>query len=424
MKFTVCELFAGVGGFRLGLERQGWEVLWSNQWEPSTKVQHANDCYIAHFGKEGHENRDIAEITKELERKDSTIPDHTLLVGGFPCQDYSVATTKAKGIAGKKGVLWWEIKKILEIKRPPYVLLENVDRLLVSPSNQRGRDMGILLGCLRDLDYFVEWRVINAADYGFPQKRRRVFIFAFQKNTHYAECFSKIEPRKRIQKSGFFASEFPVEQEPESGLYSLTPFHEGIINLSENFDHKFHNAGFLSNDGLYTIKVNPVSEKIVSLKSILEKKVDEHFYINQADLERHKGWKYVKGAKKEERTAKNGHKYFYAEGAIPFPDNLDFPSRTILTGEGSKNPNRCTHLIRDPWNGRFRILTPIEVERLNGFKDNWTNTGMPLSKRYFCMGNALVVGLIERLGKRLKNIVSEFENGEMNKVISLQKKRR
>lgn len=424
MDLTVCELFAGVGGFRLGFEKQGWEVIWSNQWEPATKVQHANDCYIAHFGSNGHENRDIAEITKELKRKDNTIPDHTLLVGGFPCQDYSVATTKAKGIAGKKGVLWWEIKKILEVKKPSYVLLENVDRLLVSPSNQRGRDMGILLGCFRDLGYLVEWRVINAADYGFPQKRRRVFIFAFRKDTHYAEYFYGIEPRKWIQKSGFFASEFPVEQEPESDLCSLTPFHKDVISISDSFDHRFHNAGFLYEDGLYTTKVNPITEKIVTLKTILEKKVDECFYIDEADLNRPKGWKYVKGAKKEERVAKNGHKYFYTEGAIPFPDNLSYPSRTILTGEGSKNPNRCTHLIKDPWNGRFRILTPIEVERLNGFEDNWTNTGMPLSKRYFCMGNALVVGLIERMGKRLKSIVSEFENGEMNKVIPLQKKRR
>lgn len=423
MDFTVCELFAGVGGFKLGLERTGWKVIWSNQWEPAIKKQYANDCYISHFGNEGHENKDIADITKELLVKKSVIPEHTLLVGGFPCQDYSVANTNAQGIAGKKGVLWWEIKKILDVKRPPYVLLENVDRLLVSPSSQRGRDMGILLGCFRDLGYLVEWRVINSADYGFPQKRRRVFIFAFKKDTSYAEYFYGIGPRKWIQKQGFFASEFPVVQEPESGLFSLTPFHEDIVSLSEAFDHRFHNAGFLSDDGLYTIKVKPITENIVSLGSILEKKVDEHFYVDEGDLYRPKGWQYVKGAKKEERTAKNGHKYFYTEGAIPFPDDVASPSRTILTGEGSKNPNRCTHLIKDPWNGRFRILTPVEVERLNGFEDNWTNTGMPLSKRYFCMGNALVVGIIARMGTRLKNIVEEFENGEIKKVIPLKRKK-
>src|SRR5438552_364694 len=123
----VCELFAGVGGFRLALERSGWEVVWSNQWEPGEKAQWASNCYAGHFGKKGHLNADIAAVAA------STIPEHDLLVGGFPCQDYSVATTKARGIHGKKGVLWWEIRRILRAKRPPFVLLENVDRLLRSP---------------------------------------------------------------------------------------------------------------------------------------------------------------------------------------------------------------------------------------------------------------------------------------------------
>ena len=180
----VVELFAGVGGFRLGLEKNNFEVVWSNQWEPSTKRQHASMVYEARFGKENHSNEDInVVVTRDVEE----VPDHDLLVGGFPCQDYSVATTlkNSKGLRGKKGVLWWAIHKILEAKENPlkYLFLENVDRLLKSPSAQRGRDFAVMLQSLNELGYAVEWRVINAAEYGMPQRRRRVFFIGFHKST-------------------------------------------------------------------------------------------------------------------------------------------------------------------------------------------------------------------------------------------------
>src|SRR5680860_623377 len=112
-KLKVIELFAGVGGFRLGLENTGnFEVVWSNQWEPGTKRQHASEVYEARFGSDNHSNEDIAEV------KTSGIPDADVLVGGFPCQDYSVATTlkNSKGLIGKKGVLWWSIHRIVSKK--------------------------------------------------------------------------------------------------------------------------------------------------------------------------------------------------------------------------------------------------------------------------------------------------------------------
>ena len=162
-QLKVCELFAGVGGFRLGLERTNrFEVVWSNQWEPSTKMQHASLVYEARFGKENHCNANIETVKTE------EIPDHDMLVGGFPCQDYSVATSlkNSKGLIGKKGVLWWSIHRILSEKKnkPNYLFLENVDRLLKSPSTQRGRDFAVMLRSLSDLGYAVEWRVINAAE--------------------------------------------------------------------------------------------------------------------------------------------------------------------------------------------------------------------------------------------------------------------
>lgn len=407
MKHTACELFAGVGGFRLGLEKSGWKTIFANQWEPATKTQHAAECYLSHFPEEGanpHFNEDINVITSLLENDNKIIPDHTLLVGGFPCQDYSVATTKAKGMEGKKGVLWWEIEKIVRHKRPPFVLLENVDRLLVSPAKQRGRDMGILLGCFRDLGYSVEWRVINAADYGLPQKRRRVFIFAFRDDTKVAKRLKKVGlTHEWLQQKGFFSSEFLVKQEPVDHD-EPDRFNQTVQELSDGFAFKFHNAGVMSEGHIYTLKVTPTQQSVATLASVLQKKVDERFYVSEGDVTRAKGWAYVKGSKREERVSKaTGYKYFFTEGAIPFPEKLDIPARTILTGEGNQNPNRSTHLIQDPTNGRYRTLTPVEVERLNGFPDDWTNTGMPISKRYFCMGNALVVGLIERMGARLKD---------------------
>ena len=143
MSLKVVELFSGVGGFRLGLEKNKFEVIWSNQWEPSTKKQHASMVYEARFGKKGHSNENIALVATD------EIPDHDLLCGGFPCQDYSVATTlnNSKGLKGKKGVLWWSIYRILEEKknkRPKYLFLENVDRLLKSPGTQRGRDLSLI----------------------------------------------------------------------------------------------------------------------------------------------------------------------------------------------------------------------------------------------------------------------------------------
>jgi DNA (cytosine-5)-methyltransferase 1 len=409
-KFTAIELFAGVGGFRLGLDKSGWETIWANQWEPATKAQPAAECYLSHFPDQAQNtnfNVDIGLVNQQLEVDENTIPDHTLLVGGFPCQDYSVATTQAKGMLGRKGVLWWEIENIVRHKKPPYILLENVDRLLVSPSKQRGRDMGILLGCLRDLGYGVEWRVINAADYGFPQKRRRVFIFAFRKDTKFADNLRQTHiSHSWLQNLGFFASEFEVEDEPVDHDIS-DDFIKSVQELSDTFAFKFHNAGVMFEKKIYTLKVKPKKEKLKPLKDVLLPHVEESYYVKNEDVDRPKGWKYVKGPKREPRTAKNGHVYQYAEGAIPFPDNLDSPSRTILTGEGNQNANRSTHLIQDPYDKeeRYRTLTPIEVERLNCFPDDWTNTGMTQSKRYFCMGNALVVGVIERLGKRLKSIV-------------------
>lgn len=406
MQHKICELFAGVGGFRVGFERSSsdWETVWANQWEPNKKVQHAFECYKSHFETSGgineFSNIDISQVPAEH------IPDHTILVGGFPCQDYSVASTGAKGIHGKKGVLWWEIERILETKRPPFVLLENVDRLLKSPTTQRGRDFGIIINCLAKLGYSVEWRVINAAEYGFQQRRRRTFIFAVHNTTNYYKELEKQSPYDELQHSGFFSSIFNVETFSEEFIKSIDikeKFNMDTLEISNNFKFEFRNSGMYRNGVISTVETTPgnlLTEHQRTLQDILEKHVDEKYLLSDEDLEK---WTYLKGPKAIDRTSKDGHKYTFREGGIAFPDPIDKPARTMLTSEASKN--RSTHVVSDIETGKLRLLTPLECERINGFPNNWTDTGMTQSFRYFCMGNALVVNLIEHMGRKLDDII-------------------
>ena len=270
MKKTVVELFAGVGGFRCGLnkvelinnkvkENGNWDFVWANQWEPSTKTQDAFNCYIKRFGEKDASNVDIFEVNKK------EIPDHSLLVGGFPCQDYSVAQTlsNSKGIEGKKGVLWWAIADILKIKKPPFVLLENVDRLLLSPSKQRGRDFGIILRSFMDNGYAVQWRVINAGEYGLPQKRRRIFIFAYHKSTNYFKSLAKIDLKEIVLNKGIFAKQFPIKKEElktNSSNISKDNYND-LVELSNKFKCEFYNAGIMINGKIYTSKVEKYFNK-------------------------------------------------------------------------------------------------------------------------------------------------------------------
>ncbi len=397
----VVELFAGVGGFRIGLEKSGWETVWSNQWEPSTKTQHAFDCYVERFGGDGAVCEDIHEVMNQAEAGRRAIPDHELLVGGFPCQDYSVARTanQAAGLVGKKGVLWWEIHRLLTMKRPPYLFLENVDRLLKSPTSQRGRDFGVMLATLANLGYEVEWRVVNAADYGFPQKRRRVLLVG-----RYVGSIDR-DPNEAIYE-GPLARALPVREGPVLSSSPTFTVDGNPADVSETFGatkgaSPFRNAGYMSQRRVWTLDLEPAWDgEVVTLGDILERTDDvpEQYFVTADELPR---WEYLKGAKREQRYHKgSGTPYFYVEGPIPYPDRTDWPARTILTGEGGRTPSRFKHLIQVE-DGRYRRLTPRELERLNGFPDDWTDTGMPEGRRAFMMGNALVVGLIERVGAEL-----------------------
>ncbi len=408
-KIRVIELFAGVGGFRVGLERASkrFETVWFNQWEPgkSAASQHAWKIYCTAFGEDiesarnKHTNTDIHQVEIDA------IPNHDLLVGGFPCQDYSVARvlSQAAGLIGKKGVLWWDIYRILKDKKaraPSYLILENVDRLLKSPVSQRGRDFAVMLGSLAERGYAVEWRVINAADYGMPQRRRRVYILGYKKGTPQFESVKR-NPERWLMRDGVMPKAFPVEAIAEEKIRSI------IIGPAEEASKKFNkggrqtpfeNAGVMVGGKAFTVKTIPNTEKTMTLGDVLanDSEVSTEFYIPKRQLAL---WKQLKDGKREMRRSKSGFEYEYAEGPVAFPDALNKPSRTIVTGEGGSTPSRFKHVVQTR-DGRLRRLIPKELERLNMFPENHT-AGASDTARAFFMGNALVVGIVTRLGKEL-----------------------
>jgi len=410
-KIRVVELFAGVGGFRIGLEgaSDAYETIWNNQWEPSTQHQDASLVYRARFGSKGHSNKDINLV------RTADIPNHDLLVGGFPCQDYSVAATLSKsgGIEGKKGVLWWQIYRILQEKgdnRPQYIFFENVDRLLNSPATQRGRDFAIILASLADLGYIVEWRIINAADYGMPQRRRRTYIVGYRQDSIVAQKINQMEDW--VEFDGVMAQAFPFRVKEHT--LSIFNIEGSIQDVSADFnkekrDSPFGNAGMMMNRKVYSIDAEAVYDgpfQTLGGTLVDETFVPEEFFISEEDLPK---WQYEKGAKKIKRVSKEGFEYVFSEGGMAFPDNLDKPSRTMITGEGGTAPSRFKHVVRTP-SGRYRRLIPIELERLNMFPDNHTfHQEVSDGRRAFLMGNALVCGIIEQIGKSLYRFIYDEE---------------
>ena len=418
----VVELFAGVGGFRIGLERasQAFHTVWANQWEPSTKRQEAYDIYVRNFGNcsvlagervvEAVSNEDITRVDVKA------IPNHEMLVGGFPCQDYSVANSleNARGLDGKKGQLWWSIESILRSHRTPakYLFLENVDRIINSPAKQRGRDFAIILATLANLNYIVEWRVVNGADYGKVQRRRRTYIIAYKGNTAIHGYISSMRnPLQWILEEGTMASTYNIVPDGRSSPITFS-ISSDLKEISDNFGRGlstslFENAGIMVNRVVYTVRTKPrYSGGYQLLRDVLmpESEVPKEYYVQEKDLPK---WRYLKGCKRIARQRADGTVYTYSEGAMAFPDPLNRPSRTIITGEGGASPSRFKHVVEGV-PGRYRRLTPVELERLNGFPDNHTE-GATAARRAFLMGNALIVGIVEDLGRSLMRKIEECD---------------
>lgn len=423
-KFKILELFAGVGGFRIGLENSNpelYQTYWANQWEPSRKSQDAFEVYDYHYSNSLNINKSIEEITDEEFKK----MDADIIVGGFPCQDYSVARSKKNemGIEGKKGVLFWQIIRAITQIKPKYLILENVDRLLKSPSKQRGRDFAVMLAAFNQLDYSVEWRVINAADYGCSQRRRRVFFFVYRNDTNFAK---KIDDKYEINlidrtvnehtydeyifKDSLFARQFPIKQSPIKNRRASYKLSEDIVEVSDSFTGQVWNTGIMRHGRYFTIDSEPTGDETpITLHEIIqpENEIEEKYYLT--DSKKIEKFEYLRGPKKIIRTSAEGFTYTFSEGGMSPFDDLNLPGRTMLTSEGTVN--RSTHLLKI--NDRYRLLTPIEAERLQSFPDNWTKfkkiqngevVEVSDRMRMFFMGNALVTEIVKRIGDELQKI--------------------
>ena len=180
MKFV--ELFAGVGGFRIGLERAGHECLWSNEWD-----KHCQDVYKYHWGD--IDGRDIRKVDAD------EVPKHDLLVGGFPCQSFSIAGLR-KGTNEERGTLFQEIVRIAKARRPDTLLLENVKGLL---SAQNGYAFYRIISELEELGYRLEWQVLNSKNFGVPQNRERVFIVGHLGDESGGQVFPLAEDAAEVQ---------------------------------------------------------------------------------------------------------------------------------------------------------------------------------------------------------------------------------
>ncbi|HHD7906045.1 TPA: DNA (cytosine-5-)-methyltransferase [Enterococcus faecalis] len=403
----VAEMFAGVGGFHLGLKNASpnFEIIWANQFEPSRKNQFAFKIYQERFPEIEPSNEDFSKIDK------TCIPDMDLLVGGFPCQDYSVAASGAKGIVGKKGVLWWDIRKTIKVKKPKYIFLENVDRLLSSPgvtTVQPGRDFGIMLRTLSDLGYGVTWKMINASDYGFPQKRRRTFIFAFRKDSIFMKNMKNINLENEDEIRNFLTNMSPLSSTLANK--EIHDFEEiSLMNqlelkdFSDNFRIKrgFRKTGFMIDGHVYMANYQPVMRPKCTLRTIIKPNIeDDSLYLSK---EQKNKFAELKAGFRKIKISKTGHPYKYGMGAIAYPDSLDEPARTMVTSEHTIS--RMSHVVRDPGNNKKRLISPEEAELINMFPEGWTKIeGITKTNRYFTMGNALVVGLVTEIGEEIEKL--------------------
>lgn len=433
----VIELFAGVGGFRGGLEgfagnsvnaEKRYEVVWSNQFEPSTKRQHASQVYEARWGGANHHNIDITEVLSDPMRWQAVLDAKAdVLVGGFPCQDYSVSesSTAAAGIRGKRGVLWWSIHEMLtrhqSVGQPvKHLVLENVDRLLKSPTKYRGRDFAIILASLNALGYAVEWRVVNAADYGFAQRSKRVFMVAHHSGTNvYKRLAAALKkPASDLpspHKLGVLPRALPCISERSVGVFNLGTSVLGVqdaFSLTAGESSPFKGMGLIVDSLVVTADCAPPAvmkyseftgmDQPLTLGDVVGKTdpaaIPEGFFIDDAEVSK---WKYCKDGKRAQRTSASGHTYTPTQGAISFPDPLDRPVRTIITAESSSSASRFNHVIKQA-DGRIRRLVPDELDELNGFPRGFTAAaGISDTKRAFLMENALAVGIVRRIGQAL-----------------------
>jgi DNA (cytosine-5)-methyltransferase 1 len=416
---NVAYMFAGVGSVRLAFEydcagfspdtgwvwnkREGspWNFAWTNQYEPPMKkdrnTQHAYEIYVKHFGYDGAVNADIVKYLEHNDLFDVKVPEEIgLLVAGFPCQDFSIVNKTRKGIEGAKGEMWWQVHRLVDEKRPRFILLENVDNLLHNPKDKKGRDFAVLLASLRDIGYNVEWRVYRASDAGAATSRKRLYIIATQDNIWQDRRF-------------FFDESMPGV----STFFDFQEIEPDILEVAQNGDYHFEPVGRMIDGRVENYRFRVTPEPGVTLGEILEPLdaavshsphtiiPDEKLDFSDSPAE--KTWNKVKGN-------------------LQFPDPLDQPARTLLTKSLEVHPMRENIVVAQERGGvevdqpstahdnvAYRTLTAIEAERAMTFPDNWTKTSVqrevPRFHRGFVMGNSCPPVILERIRRSLEALI-------------------
>jgi len=399
---TAVSLFAGVGGFDLALERSGFKVIASVEIDKNARA-----VLEKHFPKTTLFN-DVTEVTGEQLRSAGFVSDGGIITGGFPCQDLSVAGRRL-GFSGKRSSLFYQFARIIEETQTEWVILENVPGLLTS---QRGADMGAVIGTLAELGYGCAWRVLDAKEFGVPQRRRRVFIVA-KRFGDAASCakvlFERSSVRGNSSQSGTSREE--IAREIGSSITSTdSSERETFVKVIRSGARDAE--GNLPPEVWRAEETNPTLNQFDqgdsrSVTIVVEPPSDESiiFYANHGPDIRIQGntintlaARMGTGgnnmpmvAEVMSFTATNGSTYGGWE-------KEHYPT---VTATQSSESSGIQYGIRI--DNTVRRLTPVEAERLQGFPDQWTASQSD-SQRYKQMGNAVAVPVVQWIIDGIANL--------------------
>src|SRR5690625_2297181 len=414
--FTYASLFSGIGGFEQALNQFGGECVFSSE--------------IATFAAQAYEalysDKPAGDITK-IDAKD--IPDHDLLVGGFPCQAFSLAG-KRKGFEDTRGTLFFEIARIAVEKKPKALLLENVKGLV---NHDRGNTLDVMIETLNDIGYVVDFDVLNSKYFGVPQNRERIFIVAIRKDLIEAEPFSEeatkghtVVPRgkRRLMKYGWLKSfnfDWPEQAEVTTRLRDI---------LESNVDEKYYLDEEKTSKLIARLEAKHPDERMSRQaveafnSSNLPK---EHGDIIQAYNKQHikdgicptlttrpEGFKTASLPIVEAEPQMLGHVDIKGNDSIKRTYSTEGISPTLTTmGGGHREPKIAEEQEVRP-RYRIRKLTPLECWRLQGFPDETheavKQAGISDSQRYKQAGNAVTVNVIEAIGERLIPLITKEDD--------------
>ncbi len=367
-KLKAIELFAGIGGFRLGMKAANIDTIWAND---ISKLCY--QVYQSNFGSDSIVLEDINQINL------SEIPEHDILTAGFPCQPFSQAGKKM-GIRDRvRGTLFERIVEVIQAKKPKYFLLENVKRIITM---EEGSHFRIILNALASLDYFIEWRIINPINFGIPQNRDRIFIFG-----------TWIESTKKtptLEKLSVFLTDNDVDNLPGNESSEIEKYMQPIIN----FKSKNYHWGIAYKNKIYSQSLPLMSDikPRKKLKDILqdESEINPQFDFTSDTQER------IKNSKTVNRYC-NGVEILYNQGGGA---RLGYTIFGINGVTSTLTASTSRHYERYKVGNKFRRLTNIEYARLMGFPDNWCRVAK-IYHQYVLYGNSVVPDCVEWIFKQL-----------------------